>query len=129
MQFNSQTIFLIVILIAVFALPYFTITKPQKKQQAQRKTMLDELKKGDDIMTVGGFTGVIDKVLSDSFIITMNPDNKLKLEIRKDSILKKIEDETAPAPADDEYDVIVDDTEADADQTENKEETNNKNEK
>ncbi len=105
---NSQAIFLIVILIAVFALPYFTISKPQKKQQEQRRNMLNELKKGDEIMTVGGFIGVIEKVLNDSFVIKMNPDN-IKLEIRKDSILKKMEEEVAAVPEEDEYDVIVDD--------------------
>ena len=41
---------------------YFMLYKPQKKEQAKRKEMLDGLKKGNKVITVGGMYGVITAV-------------------------------------------------------------------
>ena len=41
---------------------YFMLYKPQKKEQNKRKEMLDGLKKGNKVITVGGMYGVITAV-------------------------------------------------------------------
>ena len=46
----------IVVMIAIF---YFLLYRPQKKQQNRRRAMLDNLKKGDQIITIGGIYGTI----------------------------------------------------------------------
>ena len=46
----------IVVMIAIF---YFLLYRPQKKQQNRRRTMLDNLKKGDQVITIGGIYGTI----------------------------------------------------------------------
>ena len=38
---------------------YFMLWKPQKKQQQERQTLLNSLKKGDKIITIGGIYGTI----------------------------------------------------------------------
>ena len=40
----------IVVMIAIF---YFLLYRPQKKQQNRRRAMLDNLKKGDQVITIG----------------------------------------------------------------------------
>ena len=46
----------IVVMIAIF---YFLLYRPQKKQQNRRRAMLDNLKKGDQVITLGGIYGTI----------------------------------------------------------------------
>lgn len=41
---------------------YFMLWRPQKKDQQRRQKMLDALKKGDKIITIGGMYGVITNV-------------------------------------------------------------------
>ena len=38
---------------------YFMLWKPQKKQQQERQNLLNSLKKGDKIITIGGIYGII----------------------------------------------------------------------
>ena len=38
---------------------YFMLWKPQKKQQEERQKLLNSLKKGDKIITIGGIYGTI----------------------------------------------------------------------
>lgn len=52
----------LIIIILMFVVMYFTMIRPGKKQQNQRKTMLDGMKKGDRIVTIGGLHGVIDSI-------------------------------------------------------------------
>ena len=46
----------IVVMIAIF---YFLLYRSQKKQQNRRRAMLDNLKKGDQVITIGGIYGTI----------------------------------------------------------------------
>ena len=46
----------ILVMIAIF---YFLLYRPQKKQQNRRRAMLDNLKKGDQVITIGGIYGTI----------------------------------------------------------------------
>ncbi|KRM88882.1 hypothetical protein FD21_GL000601 [Liquorilactobacillus vini DSM 20605] len=47
---------------ALIALMYFMMIRPQKKQQQQRQQMLGNLKKGDEVITLGRLHGVIDSL-------------------------------------------------------------------
>lgn len=38
---------------------YFMLYKPQKKEQQKRQDLLNSLKEGDEIITIGGIYGVI----------------------------------------------------------------------
>src|SRR5688572_18699500 len=46
----------IFVILAIF---YFLVLRPQNKQVAEHKKMLEELKKGDRVVTTGGLHGVI----------------------------------------------------------------------
>ena len=112
---GNQTIILIVMCVAIFALPYFTITRPQKKREQQRQNMLSQMAKGDTIMTVGGFYALVKAVKEDYVIIELLPD-KVKAQVRRDSILSVLEDGPdkkveLPEPEDEEEEEIVDPTE------------------
>lgn len=63
---------------------YFLIYRPQKKQQAQRETMLSALKKGDKVLTVGGIYGTIVGFSGD--VITLKIAEKVEIEVNRTAI-------------------------------------------
>ena len=50
---------LLVIIIATFGIFYFILIRPQQKKQKELKKMVEELKKGDRVMTNGGIFGTV----------------------------------------------------------------------
>ena len=49
-------------IIAIFAIIYFMILRPQKKKEQQRKEMLNKVERGDDVVTIGGIFGEVESV-------------------------------------------------------------------
>ncbi|WP_318531084.1 preprotein translocase subunit YajC [Lapidilactobacillus wuchangensis] len=64
----------LIIIILMFVVMYFTMIRPGKKQQNQRKTMLDGMKKGDRIVTIGGLHGVIDSIDTTAGTVVVDAD-------------------------------------------------------
>jgi len=54
-------------IIMMFVVLYFLMIRPQMKRQKEQKSMMEGLKKGDEIITVGGILGKITKV-SDNYV-------------------------------------------------------------
>ena len=53
---TGQAILPLLIMVVIF---YFLLYRPQKKQQKQRQVLLNSLKKGQKVLTVGGIYGEI----------------------------------------------------------------------
>jgi len=70
---------------------YFVIIRPQQKEAKSRKEMIEALKKGDKVITNGGFIVVIHKVEENFLSVKINDDTITK--ITKDAIAKKYEDD------------------------------------
>lgn len=78
---NPLTMFVPMILI--FAVIYFFIIRPQKKEDT-RKAMISAVKKGDRIVTIGGIHG---KVLSvDEGTVLVEVDGSVKLRFDKNAL-------------------------------------------
>ena len=75
----------------LIAIMYFVIIRPQQKEAKTRQAMIEALKKGDKVITNGGFIVVVHKVEDNFLSVKMNDDVITKLT--KDSIAKKYEDE------------------------------------
>ena len=75
----------------LIAIMYFVIIRPQQKEAKARQEMIDALKKGDKVITNGGFIVVIHKVEENFLSVKMNDDTVTRMT--KDSIAKKFEDE------------------------------------
>ena len=50
-------------LILIFIIFYFFLIRPQQKKVKEHKAMVESLKKGDEVVTSGGITGVITRVV------------------------------------------------------------------
>lgn len=73
-------------LVALFAIFYFLIIRPQQKQAKNHALMLVELKKGDKIVTNGGLMVEITKV-DEAFLIVKNHDNT-EMKLKKEFVSK-----------------------------------------
>ena len=71
-------------IILIFLVFWFMIIRPQKKQQDQRKSMIEALKRGDRIVTSGGLFALVKDVKGDRVIATIA--EGVKVEISKSAI-------------------------------------------
>lgn len=58
-------------IVLMFVLFYFLLIRPQKKKDKAVKAMLDALKAGDRICTIGGIYGTVTSVRDDQVIIAV----------------------------------------------------------
>jgi preprotein translocase subunit YajC len=49
-------------LVALLAVFYFMILRPQQKRAKEHKTLMEALQKGDEVITIGGILGKVTKV-------------------------------------------------------------------
>lgn len=75
---------LILPFLLVGVLFYFMILRPQQKQQKERKAMLDALKKGDKIVTVGGIHGELTLLKED--YVTLKVADNVELRLARSGI-------------------------------------------
>ena len=76
----GSTGIIVVVWIAIF---YFLIIRPNKKKQKQQQDLLNSLKEGTEVITIGGIKGTIDYV-------EIRVDKGVKLTFRKSAIANVI---------------------------------------
>lgn len=76
-------------LIILFAIFYFLIIRPQQQHQKKHKAMLEDLSKGDKIITTGGLIAEIVKPEEEFIKIKLNDDTIVKLD--RAYVSKKVE--------------------------------------
>lgn len=70
----------ILLMVALFAIMYFVMIRPQKKKQKEEQEMRDSIQIGDEITTIGGICGRVVTVKEDSLVIETGADrNKMKI--------------------------------------------------
>jgi len=73
----ASTIIMFALIILIF---YFMILRPQKKRQKEREQMLNSVKKGDKIITIGGLHGTVVGVEEKTILVQAADNVKLKFE-------------------------------------------------
>jgi preprotein translocase subunit YajC len=68
---------------------YLFIIMPRKKQEKKHDSLLESLKRGDKIVTIGGIRGEISKVKEDTIMVKVAENTEI--EIVKKAISHKIE--------------------------------------
>lgn len=96
--------FMILYIVALFALLYFLMIRPQKKSQDRHKQMINNLKVNDRVLTVGGITGYV-RDMNDSYLYIEIADG-IVIELNRQYIAMVLQEE-----ADDEEDLPVEDAE------------------
>ena len=64
--------------VAIIAIFYFLIIRPQNKKQKETQKMLAALKKGDKVVTIGGIHGTIQSVREQSVVVKVDENTKIE---------------------------------------------------
>ena len=75
----------LVMIVAMIALFYFFMWRPQKKQEKETKAMRDGLAVGDEITTIGGIIGKIVAIKEETVLIETGRD-KVRIRILRNAI-------------------------------------------
>ncbi|AQS55217.1 MAG: preprotein translocase subunit YajC [Novibacillus thermophilus] len=67
-------------LILIFAIFYFLLIRPQQKRQKERNAMLQALKKGDKVITIGGIHGTIVDLTEERVTLKVSDTTKMVFE-------------------------------------------------
>jgi len=67
-------------LILIFVIFYFFLIRPQQKKAKDHKKMVEELKRGDKVITSGGIIGTVERIIDNEKIEVEIAEN-VKVEI------------------------------------------------
>ena len=70
-------------LILIFVIFYFFLIRPQQKKAKDHKLMVNNLKRGDKVVTSGGIVGTVDRVVDN---------DKLEILISENVIVEVVRD-------------------------------------
>jgi preprotein translocase subunit YajC len=76
------TVIYLVLMVVIF---YFLLIRPQKKREKQTRMMLNEMRPGDEVVTIGGVMGNIVNIKEDRVVIETGA-NRTKLTFEKSAI-------------------------------------------
>ena len=80
---------LIIFLVLIFAVFYFLIIRPQRKRQKEHDNLVQELRKGDNVITAGGIHGVIETVSDE--VVLMKVESGAIMRVEKNSVVRRRE--------------------------------------
>ena len=80
-QQGGSQLFSLVMMGGIILVFWLFMIRPQAKKAKEQKTFIDNLQKGDKIVTIAGIHGVVNKVNEDGTLqIEVNPGSYIKIE-------------------------------------------------
>ena len=79
-------------LILIFVIFYFFLIRPQQKRVKDHTLMVQNLKRGDEVITSGGIIGVVDRVFEDDRLELKIADN-VKVVVIKNTVQSHLKKE------------------------------------
>ena len=70
----------------IMVILYFFMLRPQAKKQKEKEEMINNLNKGDKVITMGGIIGTVNGFKEKGKIITLKVDNNTTLTFNKSAI-------------------------------------------
>jgi preprotein translocase subunit YajC len=86
---GAQLITMLVTFGLIIVVFYFLVIRPQNKKQKDAKKMLESLRKGDRVVTIGGLHGSVESVKDNDVILKV--DDNVKLKYSKSAISQVLE--------------------------------------
>ena len=90
---------MLVVMPLIILVFYFLVMRPQNKKQKEAKKMLEGLRKGDRIVTIGGLRGTVVSVKDDAVVLKVDDNTKLEYSKSAVATVLKREEESTPEPA------------------------------
>jgi preprotein translocase subunit YajC len=85
---NEAMIYQVIMWVGIIGVFYFFMIRPQQKKQKEQKELLGNLKKGDQVVTIGGIHARIYTV--EEATVTLELDKGVKLTVEKSAISRTI---------------------------------------
>ena len=82
-------------LILIFVIFYFFLIRPQQKKVKEHKLMVENLKRGDKVITSGGIVGSIERVIDNDKVEVLISDD-VKVEVIKSTGIQALVTNTEP---------------------------------
>jgi preprotein translocase subunit YajC len=82
-------------LILIFVIFYFFLIRPQQKKAKDHKLMVNNLKRGDKVVTSGGIVGTVDRIVDNDKIEILISENVL-VEVVRDTGIQALLNNSEP---------------------------------
>jgi len=86
----------ILLMVAFVAILYFMMIRPQRKREKADQEMRAALKVGDEVITIGGIVGKVEKI-TDKTVVISTTASKNKIEFLKSSVASVSKQSQSPA--------------------------------
>lgn len=78
----------LIMVAAFFAIFYFLLIRPQRQQQKRHEEMVQSLRRGDEVVTVGGVIGQIIHIKEDR--LTIKTADETRLVVERDKVARRL---------------------------------------
>lgn len=85
---SSSVIWTVVYMVAIVAIIYLLIIRPQKKRQKDHDKLVSEISLGVEIVTIGGIHGEVSRIKDDTLWIKIS--NNVEIEIEKSAVSRTV---------------------------------------
>ncbi len=94
---GPSPVFMLMPVLFMVVLYFLIVQRPQRREQAQRQSMLSNLKKNDHVLLTSGIFGVVTNIRPDVDEVTVRVDesSNTKLRVTRASVARVIVDEPA----------------------------------
>ncbi|MFH0974929.1 MAG: preprotein translocase subunit YajC [Spirochaetota bacterium] len=75
---------------AILVIFYFLLIRPNQKKEKDRKKMIEQLDKGDKVITTGGMYGVVVNIKKEEGIVVLKISDGAKVDFAKSAIQMKV---------------------------------------
>ncbi len=86
---QGSSLWLVVFLVAIFAMFYFMTIRPQRRRQKRHRELVSGLSRGDKVMTAGGIYGVIESLDEESVVLKV--ESGASLRVARTSVIGEVE--------------------------------------
>jgi len=88
---NGSMISFLIMMIAIFAIMYFFMIRPQQKRQKEVQNFQNSLAEGTEVVTSGGIYGTVKKVDLANATIELEIAKGITIKVDKGSVFKSIQ--------------------------------------
>jgi preprotein translocase subunit YajC len=96
LEFLRNPMIWLIVMLVVF---YFFMIRSRSKEERARKEMLNQIKKGDRVQTIGGILGVVVEARETEVVLKVDEATNTKLRFVRAAIHRVVGDEKQPAAA------------------------------
>ena len=82
-------------LILIFVIFYFFLIRPQQKKVKEHKLMVENLKRGDKVVTSGGIVGTVERIIDNEKVEVLISEN-VKVEIVRSTGIQSLTNNIDP---------------------------------